>query len=211
MSIVSVSEAARLSGRGRATLYRMFDKGELSRSVSPDGSTGVDVSELIRVFGQLKFPVGVQAPNGVYQGVRETAVETVSRVSGQREVDTISDFAQKVATFPGQAAETVDSEADIPVIQEQTDPDRVKMAQMQERLAAYEQQIELLKRIADLERDVRRDTTAALKAQLADREVVIKALETQVLQLGYTKKVEQGEVKSTESGKSWLARIFKTF
>lgn len=56
MPLVSISEAARLVGKSRSTLYRVYiDTGKLS--VLQDSATGkpvVDVSELIRVFGQLR-------------------------------------------------------------------------------------------------------------------------------------------------------------
>jgi hypothetical protein len=53
-SIVPIVEAARLAGRGRATIYRDIEKGKLSRSVMPDGKPGVEISELSRVYGALR-------------------------------------------------------------------------------------------------------------------------------------------------------------
>jgi hypothetical protein len=56
MALVSISEAARLVGKSRSTLYRGYiDTGKLS--LLQDSATGkpvVDISELIRVFGQLR-------------------------------------------------------------------------------------------------------------------------------------------------------------
>lgn len=54
MAVVTIAEAARLSGRSRASLYRAFKAGELSKTSFPDGSAGVDVSELMRAFGPLQ-------------------------------------------------------------------------------------------------------------------------------------------------------------
>jgi hypothetical protein len=55
MALVSISEAARLVGKSRSTLYKTYiDTGKLS--VQKDSSTQkpvVDTSELIRVFGQI--------------------------------------------------------------------------------------------------------------------------------------------------------------
>jgi hypothetical protein len=53
MALVSITEAARLVRRGRATLYRDIDKGRLSKTVLPDGSTAIETSELIRTYGNL--------------------------------------------------------------------------------------------------------------------------------------------------------------
>ncbi len=56
MPLVSISEAARLAGKSRSTLYKTYiETGKLS--VVQDSATGkpvVDTSELIRVFGQLR-------------------------------------------------------------------------------------------------------------------------------------------------------------
>lgn len=56
MPLVSISEAARLVGKSRSTLYKVYiDTGKLS--VLQDSATGkpvVDTSELLRVFGQLR-------------------------------------------------------------------------------------------------------------------------------------------------------------
>ena len=55
--IVSQSEAARLAGKSRQTIYRYVKNGKLSVSRMDDGSKGVDTSELQRVFGSIKAPV----------------------------------------------------------------------------------------------------------------------------------------------------------
>ena len=53
MPILTVTEATKAIQRSRATLYRHIKKGELSAHQQPDGSKGIDTSELIRVFGPL--------------------------------------------------------------------------------------------------------------------------------------------------------------
>jgi len=53
MSIVSISEAAELTGKTRRTIQRHVASGKLSRSVANGGRVGVDTSELMRVYGQL--------------------------------------------------------------------------------------------------------------------------------------------------------------
>ncbi len=54
MTILSVTEAAKAAGVGKATIYRRLKDGTLTASKQPDGSKGVDIAELIRVFGELK-------------------------------------------------------------------------------------------------------------------------------------------------------------
>ena len=54
MTQVSVVEAANLVGRDRKTLYRSIKEGKLSATLSATGQRQVDVTELIRVFGELR-------------------------------------------------------------------------------------------------------------------------------------------------------------
>ena len=54
MPILTVTEAAKAAHKSRATLYRHIKKGDLSARQQPDGSKGIDTSELIRVFGPLQ-------------------------------------------------------------------------------------------------------------------------------------------------------------
>lgn len=206
MTIVSVSEAARLSGRGRATLYRLFERGELSRSVSPDGSVGVDVSELIRVFGQLKAPKALRNAETLSQSVSELSAETVTTVP---ELDPVVLATAKAA----QALETDSETADIPVLTKRTGADSSVVVALQEKIASYEKQVALLQRIADLEREVRRETAAALKSQLESKDAMIQTLERQVLMLTYTKQEEPtAPIEQTDLPVGWkklLSRLFK--
>jgi hypothetical protein len=50
MAIVNLSQAAKLAGVGRSTLWRKAKAGVLSTTQFPDGSPGVDTAELFRVF-----------------------------------------------------------------------------------------------------------------------------------------------------------------
>jgi len=50
MAIVSISEAARLTGKTRATIHRHINTGKLSKTKNDTGNIGIDTSELIRVY-----------------------------------------------------------------------------------------------------------------------------------------------------------------
>jgi len=62
---ISLSEAAKLTGKSRQTIYRYASTGKLSTVKRRDGSKGVQVAELERVFT-------LSSPN-------ETVIETVAK------------------------------------------------------------------------------------------------------------------------------------
>ena len=51
MSLVSITEAARLTGKSRRTIQRYVATGKLSLSQNDATEKSIDISELIRVFG----------------------------------------------------------------------------------------------------------------------------------------------------------------
>lgn len=68
MALVSISEAARLVGVNRSNLYSSYiNQGKLSLSKDSRGSTKVDTSELLRVFGSLKMDATVQQTGATVQ------------------------------------------------------------------------------------------------------------------------------------------------
>ena len=56
MALVGVTEAARLTGKGRQTIYRAIEAGTLSATRDAHGRATVDVAELERVYGPLGCP-----------------------------------------------------------------------------------------------------------------------------------------------------------
>ena len=55
MAKVSVAEAAKLTGKSVKTIYRHIDTGKLSSSQNDNGSKSIDISELQRVYGNIKI------------------------------------------------------------------------------------------------------------------------------------------------------------
>lgn len=53
MAKISISEAARLTGKSRTTLHRLIKTGELSTCHGERNARMLDTSELLRVFGSL--------------------------------------------------------------------------------------------------------------------------------------------------------------
>jgi len=64
MALVSISEAARLTKKARSTIQAYIKQGKLSKTTDNNtGVVGVDTSELIRVFGDIKINNPVKTTN----------------------------------------------------------------------------------------------------------------------------------------------------
>lgn len=131
MALVSITEAARLVRRNRSTLYRDIERGRLSKTVTPEGETQIETSELLRTYGQLH------------------ASDDDDNGDGRSRA-------------------------------------QVKLAILEERNRSLERALALE---AEL-RKVKDQVTNELRARLADKDSVIKALESKVLFLEYDKQVE---------------------
>ena len=128
MALVSITEAAKLVRRNRSTLYRDIERGRLSKTVSPDGETQIETSELLRAYGRLH---GEDDDQGLAR-------------------------------------------------------DKTRIALLEERTRSLERALALE---AEL-RKVKDQVTNELRARLADKDNVIKVLESKVLFLEYDKQVE---------------------
>ena len=63
MSKVSISEASRLSNKTRKTIYKYIQDGLLTVSMDTQGKKVIDISELIRVFGEIEMPEYTEVNN----------------------------------------------------------------------------------------------------------------------------------------------------
>ena len=157
MALVTITEAAKLVRRSRRTLYRDIDKGRLSKSVTHDGATVIDTSELLRVYGML------------YKDGPET-----QQAPGNSAVD---DFEELVETWEhpqhplpkGHAAE------------HGTSAERAQLHILEEKIKSLEHVLALESTL----RKVKDEVTNELCARLEDKDRVIKILENKVLLLDY--------------------------
>lgn len=78
MAKVSISEAARLTGKSRTTLHRLIKTGELSTCHGERNARMLDTSELLRVFGSL-------AKTEAVQGVEQVAEQSVTAPQTENE------------------------------------------------------------------------------------------------------------------------------
>ena len=76
MAKISISEAARLTGKNRTTLHRHIKSGKLSKFLDNDNAPLLDTSELMRVYPTFKAPVAVQQVAGVLQSNNKQQLAT---------------------------------------------------------------------------------------------------------------------------------------
>ncbi|MCC2027772.1 helix-turn-helix domain-containing protein [Leclercia adecarboxylata] len=94
MAKVSISEAARLTGKSRTTLHRLIKTGELSTCHGERNARMVDTSELLRVFGTFSGAVheqSVEQVNG--QGV------TASQVGDEQVIRSLKQEVEHLRTL----------------------------------------------------------------------------------------------------------------
>lgn len=85
MTLVSISEASRLTGKTRATIHRHINTGKLSKTPNDSGGYGIEISELIRVYGELK-------------DTQNTSKDTV-KIDQYNTGDNIKDLQSKIAVL----------------------------------------------------------------------------------------------------------------
>ena len=89
-SAVSISEAARLTGKNRRTLHRHIEAGRLSVSHDGTGAPQVEIVELLRVYGPLKqAPVSQSAPEAQSEAVSQKATPNNEAVPHVPHPDTL--------------------------------------------------------------------------------------------------------------------------
>jgi hypothetical protein len=153
MALVSITEAAKLVRRNRSTLYRDIERGRLSKTVTPDGETQIETSELLRTYGRLH--------------------------------------------------------ADDDESGDEHTRDKMRIAILEERNRSLERALTLEGEL----RKVKDQVTNELRARLADKDNVIKVLESKLLFLEYDKQVAAekpdaalGETKKTNTAESRMPR-----
>jgi len=106
MAIVSISEAARLTGKSRNTLHAQIRTGKLSTVHNPvTNSKGIDTSELIRVFGSIK---NTESTEGSPVQIEQT-ITSGSTVSTDQEKEILKRENKRLSDLLLAKQETIDS------------------------------------------------------------------------------------------------------
>ena len=74
-TVLNLSEAARRAGVARTTLYRDIKKGKLSATTMHDGTRGIDLSELLRAYGDGRRAAGGSPPKNPPQANTERLIQ----------------------------------------------------------------------------------------------------------------------------------------
>ena len=97
MALVSVTEAARLAGKNRATIHRYIKQGKLSQSTDATGSKKVETSELLRVFGTISASPTTVLQRDVIQ--HDATIENVLPVAALQQKIALLEQLQKPFRF----------------------------------------------------------------------------------------------------------------
>ena len=84
MTLLTLTQAAKTAGIARSTLYRAIRNGRLSVVSKPNGSKGIDTSELQRVFGPLQSTTKPTRQNDTLQDVAllQARIDALERENG---------------------------------------------------------------------------------------------------------------------------------
>ena len=86
MAVHTVTEAAKLAGVTRRTIYRYIKQGKLSTVVTGSDSAQIETSELLRVFGNLSHPEESKVSTGSHQKEREYVTRLMAEMSQIRDL-----------------------------------------------------------------------------------------------------------------------------
>lgn len=99
MSRHSVTEAAKLAGVTRRTIYRHLKSGKLSATVTDGDNTEIETSELLRVYGALSQPEQEKVYTGSHENQPEYVTLLLAEMSQMRaQIDTLTGKIDELQT-----------------------------------------------------------------------------------------------------------------
>lgn len=199
MTVVSISQAARLVRKGRQTLYNHNEKGKLSFTKTDDGKPGVDTSELERVYGKLYMPASKV----------ETLVQGGAGYSGSSGQSDVGGYGGRKDAHLG-LSKAVSMDGDVVStlswFMEQVDEAKEELAETQTQLAEREKTLaELRKAIALL------PSPETVELRLAEQAEQLKREHSKALEVERTQQAKllaeqkQREVHQAEQWKQSIA------
>ncbi|HHR1360751.1 TPA: helix-turn-helix domain-containing protein [Serratia marcescens] len=86
MALHSVTDAAKMAGVTRRTIYRYLKSGKLSAAVTGGDITQIETSELLRVFGSLSQPEAAEVSTESQGNEPEYVTRLLDEMSRLREI-----------------------------------------------------------------------------------------------------------------------------
>ena len=121
MAIVNKTEAARLAGCGKKRLYELIRDGKISVSKDNAGREGIETSEILRIFGEIK-PIAQGATLGDEKTAppdQSAAIIAELRAENAGLKTRISDLSDHIQTLKAELAAA--KEREIRLLPTQTD------------------------------------------------------------------------------------------
>ncbi|EFH4100654.1 TPA: helix-turn-helix domain-containing protein [Citrobacter freundii] len=115
MASHTVTEAAKLAGVTRRTIYRHISTGKLSATVTSEGHTQIDTSELLRVYGALSQPETEKVSTGSHDNQPEYVTLLLAEMAHLREQ--VGVLTSKVEKLQGKIALPSPSKPELSVLE----------------------------------------------------------------------------------------------
>lgn len=85
MALISISKAAKLAQKNRTTIYNYINNGKLSTVVGVDGIKKIDISELLRVFPDIKIETNQQQLDNTNQHLATTNIDEINKLKQENQ------------------------------------------------------------------------------------------------------------------------------
>jgi hypothetical protein len=183
MAVVSISEASRLVGKTRQTLYNDRDSGKLSWTTLETGKPGIDTSELQRVYGQLRL-------NPVGQAVRAVNFDSETDSAGMTVDPTVHAVLETELRGAQQRIELLERMLALEAAarRQQLESQRSELVAKDQIINVLQSQMKLLEYIAPVKADV----------QEQERTVEMQ-----------TARSTNGQPGLSSNGRGWLSRLWR--
>ncbi len=116
MAKLNLSQAAKVTGKNRTTIWRHINIGKLSSERDREGMPFVDTSELIRVYGELKQPATPEKENEQHKATPQ--YEELIKVINALRVEQI-EMKEQITNLTNRLTHSLPSAADKPPTEQQ--------------------------------------------------------------------------------------------
>lgn len=114
---LTVSKAARLYGKARSTIHRAIEAGRVSCSFSGDGTRVIDLSELIRVWGEPPKKLPEMQQRDVFEMAEAQQAVAQELAAMRKELMALREEVAQLRALPAPKPEeraSVETKADTP-------------------------------------------------------------------------------------------------